>query len=120
LIVLAGALVTLPSMLGISEAVKLSIGQWWWTLIITVAALLMAASLRSVPLTRWRRRVATTLAVILVFYGIVLGMYGVFVATDHDLPSGDLVYLFGLPLISGIGGLVTLVTLVVLGRSRSE
>ena len=120
LIVLVGAMVTLPSMLSAGEAVKLSIGQWWWTLVVTIAAFLIAASLRSAPLTRWRSRTATTLSFVLVLYGIALGLYGVFVATNHELPSDDLLYLFGLPVISAVGGLVTLMTLVVLGRSRSE
>jgi uncharacterized membrane protein YczE len=114
-IVLAGALITLPSMLGMSEAVQLSIGRWW-TLIIAVAALVMAALLRATPIVRWRRRTLIALSVTLILYGIVLGLWGVFVANQHHVPAGDLPYLLGLPLMSGVGGTVTLATVIGLGR----
>jgi len=109
-IVLAGAIVTLPSMLGMSAPVELSIGRWW-TVVIAVAGAVMLMLLSGSPIGRWRRRTVGVVAGILVLYGIVMTLWGNSVTVSHEVPAGDLPYLIGLPIITGVGALVTLVTM---------
>jgi hypothetical protein len=46
----------------------------------------------------------------LVLYGVVVGLWSSLIATSRPVPTEDLPYLIGLPVISGIGGLILLAT----------
>jgi hypothetical protein len=41
------------------------------------------------------------------------------VTVAHEVPAGDLPYLIGLPIITGVGALITLVTVLMLRRSAT-
>jgi hypothetical protein len=49
-------------------------------------------------------------------YAIVMTLWGYSVTVSHAVPAGDLPYLIGLPIITGVGAVVTL--LMVLGLRR--
>ena len=102
-VVIAGAIVTLPSMLGASEAVVLSIGRWW-TVAVAVAGVIMLAFPR-------RGRIVGSIAAVLVLYAVVMTMWCYSVSNQHQIPAGDLPYLIGLPVITGIGAILTIVML---------
>lgn len=109
LIVLVGVMVTLPSMLGAEYDVVQNIGQGW-TIAIGAAGTIAVVLTLAWPDARWARRIVLGLAAFLVLYGGLVGLWSLTVATGRPVPTDDLPYLLGLPVIAGIGGIVTIVT----------
>lgn len=108
LIALGGAIVTLPSMLGAGFDVQMNIGLWWTPAVIVVAVVLALLLLTWQPGARWRRRGVIGLSAFLILYGIAIGLWGLRVADERDVPAADLPYLLGLPAISAVAGVITL------------
>jgi len=108
-IVLLGALATLPSMLGAEFDVRQNIGQGW-TIAMIAIALVSGLLVVAWPTNRWARRLVFGIGLFLVLYGAVVGLWSYLIATSRPVPTEDLPYLIGLPVISGIGGLILLVT----------
>ena len=108
-IVLLGALATLPSMLGAEYDVRQNIGQGW-TIAVIAIALVSGLLVVAWPTSRWARRLVFGLGLFLVLYGVVVGLWSSLIATSRPVPTEDLPYLIGLPVISGIGGLILLAT----------
>ncbi|HEY4767755.1 MAG TPA: hypothetical protein VII26_02350 [Candidatus Limnocylindria bacterium] len=108
MVVLAGAVVTLPSMLGASDATLLNVGGGWSIAIAVVAVLIGGALLARRRGVAWAQRVGLALALFLVLYGVGLSLWGIlWVAQNYSVPTADLLYLLGLPIISGVGGLIS-------------
>lgn len=108
MVVLAGAVVTLPSMLGASDATLLNVGGGWSIAIAVVAVLIGGALLARRRGVAWARWIGLALALFLVLYGVGLSLWGIlWVAQNYSVPTADLLYLLGLPIISGVGGLVS-------------
>jgi hypothetical protein len=108
LIALAAAIVTLPSMLGAGYDVQLNIGRWWTPFVIVVSLLLGFLLVRWRPGAAWSRRGIIGLSVLLVLYGVLIGLWGLRLASERNVPAGDLPYLIGLPFASALAGLVNL------------
>src|SRR3972149_4593516 len=73
-----------------------------------VAVLIGGALLARRRGVAWAQRVGLALALFLVLYGVGLSLWGIlWVAQNYSVPTADLLYLLGLPIISGVGGLIS-------------